>query len=237
MSINAAGEQLIKSRESLRLTAYLCPAGVPTIGWGHIKGVTQAMVDAKYTIREVQAQVFFENDIAEAEAAVHTGCEITPTENEKAAMVSLAFNIGTAAFETSSVLAAHNRGDSVSAARAFALWNKATVNGKKVVLAGLVARRAEEAALYLKPNEGEATAPSAQAVEPEKPMGSSVIVQGGTIAAAGSALGAAAQAAQQLASIRDSLGSWLPYAFLAVTFVAGVWIVYNRFVLRRTGAL
>ena len=33
------GKEIIKKWEGLRLEAYLCPAGVPTIGWGHTKGV------------------------------------------------------------------------------------------------------------------------------------------------------------------------------------------------------
>ena len=31
--------EIIKKYEGLRLEAYLCPAGKPTIGWGHTHGV------------------------------------------------------------------------------------------------------------------------------------------------------------------------------------------------------
>lgn len=60
-------------------------------------------------------------------------------------MVSLAFNIGTSAFATSTLLKKHLAGDYAGAAAQFARWNKA--GGK--VLAGLTKRRAAEAALYL----------------------------------------------------------------------------------------
>ena len=39
MRTSEAGRDLIKRWESLRLTAYLCQAGIPTIGWGHTSGV------------------------------------------------------------------------------------------------------------------------------------------------------------------------------------------------------
>jgi lysozyme len=60
-------------------------------------------------------------------------------------MVSLAYNIGMAAFGRSSVLHRHNAGAHDKAADAFLLWNKA--GGK--VLPGLVRRRNAERALYL----------------------------------------------------------------------------------------
>ena len=39
MTTSNQGKNLIKEAEGLRLDAYLCPAGIPTIGWGHTKGV------------------------------------------------------------------------------------------------------------------------------------------------------------------------------------------------------
>lgn len=66
------------------------------------------------------------------------------TAPQKAAMVSLAYNIGLSAFTRSTVLKRHLAGDYGGAAAAFAMWNKAA--GK--VMAGLTRRRAAEAELY-----------------------------------------------------------------------------------------
>lgn len=74
---------------------------------------------------------------------------LPPTPNELGALVSLAYNIGVDALAGSTVLRRHNAGDREGAAHAFAMWNKARVNGRLRVLPGLVKRRAAEAALYL----------------------------------------------------------------------------------------
>lgn len=68
------------------------------------------------------------------------------TAAQKAAIVSLAYNIGPDALSRSTVLKRHRAGDYKAAADAFALWNKA--GGK--ILSGLVRRRAAEAELYRK---------------------------------------------------------------------------------------
>jgi lysozyme len=72
-------------------------------------------------------------------------------ENEFGAFVSLAYNIGVGGFRGSSALRHFNAGDKAKAAAAIKLWNKATVNGKRQVLRGLVNRREEEVALFLTP--------------------------------------------------------------------------------------
>jgi len=66
------------------------------------------------------------------------------TAAQKAALTSLAYNIGLGALAGSTVLRRHRAGDYAGAANAFAMWNKAA--GK--VMAGLTRRRAAEAELY-----------------------------------------------------------------------------------------
>ncbi len=85
-------------------------------------------------------------------------------ENEFAALCSLVFNIGHGAFRKSTTLRELNRNSRLDAADAFELWNKATINGKKQVVAGLAARRAAEKGLFLTPTE-EAAALLANAPE------------------------------------------------------------------------
>lgn len=144
--ITEAGKALIKSHEGLRLQAYLCPAGVLTIGYGH----TGSDVTPGKRISQAEADALFDRDIAKFSAGVARLVSFSgTTDSQFSALVSLAFNIGVGAFGKSSALRLHNAGDHQGAARAFLLWNKATVNGRLQALPGLTRRRNEEAALYL----------------------------------------------------------------------------------------
>jgi len=71
--------------------------------------------------------------------------------NQFSACCSLTYNIGVGDFEESTVFAQIKLGDFASAATAFALWNKVTKKGVKVVSSGLTARRSLEAQLFLTP--------------------------------------------------------------------------------------
>lgn len=195
---------LIADAEGLRLTAYRCPAGVPTIGWGH---TGPEVVIGKTVWTKEQADREFCDDLIEFTSAVRAKCAIAPTANQLGALVSLAFNIGAAGFAGSTVLKKHNASDWQAASRAFGLWNKARVNGALVELAGLTARRAAEAALYLKP---EADAPALempQAVEAESPMTASPINRGGIAAAGTGVIAILSEAGASLGGLREPLGA------------------------------
>jgi len=132
--------------EECRLKAYLCPAKVWTIGWGNTYYPDGRKVKAGDRITQAEADELFaqvvECDFAAPVAAAIGAAPSTPAQF--GAMVALAYNIGVSAFRTSTVARRHRSGDHDGAADAFALWNKA--GGR--VLAGLVRRRAAEAALY-----------------------------------------------------------------------------------------
>lgn len=153
MRLPEAAIELVKQYEGLKLRAYLCPAGVPTIGYGHTKTVSRADVERGKTISEAIAEGLLAQDLSEAAEGVRRLCTTPPNENELGAMASLVFNIGIGNFRTSSVLRLHNSDNALGAAKAFLLWNKATIDGKLTVLPGLVKRRTEESMLYLKPVE------------------------------------------------------------------------------------
>ena len=142
--INPAGLALIQQWEGLALTAYRDIAGVWTIGWGHTGGVYKGQV-----ITQTEALQLLMGDLAgfEAFVAAHTDPAAT-SDNQFAAMVSLAYNIGTGGFLGSTVLRDHKAGDFQGAAAAFLLWDKAHVDGQLVVVRGLLNRRIAEAALY-----------------------------------------------------------------------------------------
>ena len=56
MKVNAAGLDLIKSFEGLRLKAYKCSAGVDTIGYGHTSAAGEPKVTPRMTITAAEAE-------------------------------------------------------------------------------------------------------------------------------------------------------------------------------------
>lgn len=133
---------LVKSMEGCRLTAYLCPAGIPTIGYGETQGVklgdvwTQAQADERIQIR-----------VREFMVEVLKACPQLANEPAKrlAACTSLAYNIGVKAFADSTVCRKTMEKNYLAAADAFRLWNK----GGGRILPGLVKRREYERGLYI----------------------------------------------------------------------------------------
>jgi GH24 family phage-related lysozyme (muramidase) len=166
--INVAGAELLTLSEGIRLKAYLCPAGVPTIGRGHTHGITHEMVRSGYTITAEQERELFRQDMEEWEAEVRASLKRQPNENQLAAFINFAFNIGLAGFRSSTALTRFEAGDVVGCAEAMKWWNKITLPGTttKVVSDGLVSRRAREVALFLTPVGVEAPMPQ-QVVSPE----------------------------------------------------------------------
>ena len=135
---------LIQKWESFKAKAYLCPAGVWTVGWGSTgNGIgpgtvwTREQADRRFTA-DLEA---FGRKVDAAVTAPLEPCQ-------KAAIVSLAYNIGIGALKSSSLLRKVNSGDMAGAASEFAKWNKARVNGKLTALRGLTNRRADEAKLF-----------------------------------------------------------------------------------------
>jgi lysozyme len=140
--INAAGLELIKQFEGLRLKAYRCPADVWTIGYGS----TGMHVKPGSVITEARAEELLQEDLQRFEVAVAQAAG-SATDNQFAAMVSLAFNVGEAAFAKSTLCRKHNAADYFGAANEFKRWDKAA--GR--VMAGLSRRRAAEAQIYRTP--------------------------------------------------------------------------------------
>ena len=230
---------LIAEAEGCRLRAYRCPAGVWTIGFGATDGVEPGMVWS-----QEQADKRLCADLTKRAAAVEVMLTEHAEPNQLGALVSLAYNIGAGALAKSTVLKAHNRGDAQAASRAFGLWNKATVGGKLTVLAGLTARRAAEAALYLKPEPDAPAERMPQAVQAESSLAKSQIAQGG-VATAGvgvlmsdlpshiTPIKAALDAARGV--LVDTLGIPTQWLVPAVLVAAGCVICYWRWQQRKGG--
>jgi lysozyme len=144
LTINPAGAALIKRYEGYSAIPYICPAGLPTIGWGHVISAADAV---KYAggITIEQAEALFAADVRIAAAGVASLIRIPLTSNQHAALVSFVFNLGAGRLRASTLRAMLNRGEYAGAADQFMRWVYA---GKKK-LRGLERRRAEERALFL----------------------------------------------------------------------------------------
>ena len=138
MKTSQRGINLIKQFEGVRLTAYKCPAGVYTIGYGHTRGVKRGM-----KITEEEASVYLTADLLNSEKAVERYDSVYHrNQNEFDALVSFTFNCGAANLRS---LLRNGRRNRSQIAATLPLYRKA--GGK--VLKGLERRRAAEKALFL----------------------------------------------------------------------------------------
>ena len=138
--INEAGLNLIKDFEGLRLNAYQDAVGVWTIGYGH----TRTAYPGQY-VSEAGATALLREDIATFERAVSSAVQVPLTDNQYAALVSFAFNVGSGALNSSTLLRRLNSGDYYGAANELLRWNRA--GGRE--LYGLTRRREAERSLFL----------------------------------------------------------------------------------------
>lgn len=137
MKTSQRGIELIKKHEGLRLAAYLCPAGIPTIGYGHTKGVKLGQV-----ISEDEAEQFLREDLKTSEQEIDG---LNVNQNQFDALVSFVFNVGVGNFRSSTLLRrVRFNPDDRDIENQFKRWVYA--NGR--VLQGLVKRRNDESKLY-----------------------------------------------------------------------------------------
>lgn len=146
-SISQDGVDLIKEKESLRLTAYLDSAGVPTIGYGTTL-INGQPVTLGMTITEDQAEEYFTDHLnQEVIKYVKSNVKTVVTQSMFDSLCSFVYNLGSGNFAKSTLLAHLNSSQYLECAAAFDLYNKDKAGN---TLAGLVKRRAEEKALFLK---------------------------------------------------------------------------------------
>lgn len=142
---------LIKKWEGLRTIAYICPAGVPTIGYGTTKypnGVKVKLGD-KCTIP--QAEEYLQHDVSKVVKDILSNTKVALTSNQLSALCSFVYNLGIGSYKSSTLLKKLNKGNYIDAAQEFLKWNKAKdpKSGKLKALEGLTNRRIEERALFL----------------------------------------------------------------------------------------
>jgi lysozyme len=156
MSISEAGIQLIKSFEGCHNSPYRCPAGLWTIGYGHVLYPDQARLKtperASYALKSEHNRVWDADeidallaaDLRKFEAGVLRLCPAA-VDRQLDALVSFSYNCGLGSLQSSTLRMKYNREDYDGAADEFLKWNKC--GGK--VLNGLVRRREAERALFL----------------------------------------------------------------------------------------
>lgn len=139
MKASVDAYELIKQFEGLRLEAYLCPAGIWTIGYGHTSGVSP---NSFITIQE--ADEYLHRDVAAIEMQLNK-LNLSLRQCQWDAIVSFVFNVGIGNFKASTLLAKILiNPDDNSIIDEFLRWVYA--NGK--VMRGLQKRRLTEMKLY-----------------------------------------------------------------------------------------
>ena len=146
MKISSLGLELIKEFEGFSANAYLCPAKIPTIGYGNTFYSDGRKVKLGEQISKTDALELLEKVVNKDFAdKIFPAIKVPVTQSQFDAMVSLAYNIGAGAFLKSTLLKKVNAGDFAGAGEEFLRWNKAL--GKEVL--GLTKRREREKQLFL----------------------------------------------------------------------------------------
>lgn len=253
LRLSTAGQNLIKAFESClrpigggKITAYMDPVGVPTIGWGHTNhhGRKFKMGDV-WTQAECDDE--FRSDMIRFEKAVKELVKVPLKQWQFDALVSFSFNVGEGALGTSTLLRKINAGNFEGAALEFQKWNR----GGGRVLPGLTRRRASESLLFqhipdanydgrpdkVRPptvEEAEAIPPSPQGVDVPEPPPKTGVTE---TAVAGGGLSAATILTLVLDKLGDlsegtvnALGRLAgnPYFWIAVVSLAAFAFIYWR---------
>jgi lysozyme len=224
-AINEEGITLLKNSEGFRKVAYQDIGGIWTIGYGFTKGVKK-----DDTITKAQAEKRLKLEVAEFADGILNLCTVVPNENQLAALVVFAYNIGLEGFSKSTVLRCHNKGNTSGAIKGFGMWNKVKGN----VVNGLTLRRAAEAALYAK--SVDVVAPSdvemPQKVDEPKLL-SSKTVSASTITAGTSAVALITQTTSSINQAKEStktlFGEYFPSAAFVLIIVVCGYLIWNKF--------
>ena len=146
MKLNAKGYDLIKQFEGYSDRPYLCPAGIPTIGFGntYYPNGTKVKITDKQITRDQANEILqyvadkFANDVLKLVTSVIS-------QNQLNSLTAFAYNLGLTNLKNSTLLKKVNANpNDPTIKEEFLKWNKS--GGK--ILQGLINRRREEANLY-----------------------------------------------------------------------------------------
>lgn len=138
--------EIIKKYEGLFLNAYLCPASVPTIGYGTIRypDGKPVKLGEKITLKKAEELLTWEVEKIATQIP-----KVNVNQNQYDALVSFTYNLGIGNLLKSTLWRkVRTNPEDPTIKDEFMKWTKARVGGKLTVLKGLVRRRTEEYSLY-----------------------------------------------------------------------------------------
>lgn len=147
-SISLAVEETMKlcrRFEGLRLRPYLCPAGVPTIGYGstvYADGRRVQLTDPLITIDQAERLLWL-TVTQEFMPAVMQICPRVDTPGRLAALVDFSYNLGTGRLRASTLRKRVNAGDWQAVPAELRKW----IYARGRILSGLLLRREAESLL------------------------------------------------------------------------------------------
>ena len=146
MQTSERGIRLIKHYEGVRNRPYRCPAGLYTVGVGHLIGDGKSLPDTwNRTFSEAEIDGLLKRDLRRFELGI---CKMLPNiplrQSEFDALISFSFNLGLGCFQRSTVRQALLRGDKETAMESLLKYCRA--GGK--ILKGLQLRRQDEKRLF-----------------------------------------------------------------------------------------
>jgi len=145
MKVNQAGIDLVKAFEGCKLTAYLCPAKIPTIGFGATFYQDGTKVKLGDKITQAQADELLKHHLDTFAERIITYFKKPLNDNQFSAVLSFSYNLGTGALKSSNLLKKINANPADQTIREeFLKWKYA--GGK--ILPGLERRRIAESKLY-----------------------------------------------------------------------------------------
>ena len=147
MKVSDKAIKLIKHHEGVRSKPYKCPAGLWTVGVGHLIGDGKSLPESwNRTFTNEEIDGLLKRDLNRFELGV---CKMLPNlslrQHEFDALVSFSFNLGLGTFQRSTIRQALLRGDKEAAMESLMKYCKA--GGK--ILKGLENRRKDERKLFL----------------------------------------------------------------------------------------
>jgi lysozyme len=150
MKTSTRGLDLIKQFEGFKDYVYICPAGKPTIGYGHvIDSKLVALTKAAPRMTREKAEQLLKDDVKTAEDAINSSVRVTLKQGQFDALVSLIYNWGAYNFKISNGLRKLNSGDYSGAAIEFFSKERGVVKVSGQFSNGLYRRRQAEEALWL----------------------------------------------------------------------------------------
>jgi len=142
------GLEFIAKWEGCVLRPYRCPAGVWTVGIGHVVRANEHFDE----ITREEAIALLSCDLAIVDRAIAKKINVALGQNQHDAIASWAFNVGVGPLANSGVSRALNSGDWDGVRARLLDWSKMRVREELVTNRGLYLRRVAESELFAMPD-------------------------------------------------------------------------------------